>query len=63
MRPEERPPLPGHGTMEDYTRPFLVSAWVLVFCGLFALWAAWGFAAALLAAVAADRAILRAARR
>lgn len=55
----ERPPLPGHGRMEDYTVPFLWSAGVLALIALFALWATWGLPAAVIAAVAADRLILR----
>lgn len=49
--------------MEDYTNAFLVSAGVLAFCALFAVWAIWGLLAATLAGYLADRLILRAARR
>lgn len=52
---DERPPLPGAGTMEDYTVPFLWAAGALTFVLLFALWAVWGLAAPLLAGFAADR--------
>ena len=53
----ERPPLPGAGYMEDYTMPFLVTAGVLCFLGLFAIWALFGLPGALIAAFLANRAI------
>ncbi|MEM1388404.1 MAG: hypothetical protein AAGG54_12400 [Pseudomonadota bacterium] len=60
----DRPLLPGHGQMEDYTAAFLVAAWVLCFFGLLAIWAAWGFAVAIVISAAADYALqARAARR
>lgn len=31
------------GRVEDYTKPFLVMAFVVVFTGLFILWAAFGY--------------------
>ncbi len=53
--------------VEDYTNAFLVSALTLCLLILTAIWAAWGFAAAVLAGWAADRIIvfeaLRAADR
>lgn len=52
---ETRPPLPGHGRMENYTVAFLISAGCLLFTVLFALWALWGISAPLLAAFLADR--------
>lgn len=42
---------------ENYTTPFFVSAFVLVYMALFAIWAAWGLAVALLVSWAADRVI------
>ncbi|WP_157937585.1 hypothetical protein [Oceaniglobus roseus] len=41
--------------VEDYTNAFLVSAFVLVFMALFAIWAAWGLLAAGGAGWCADR--------
>ena len=49
----ERPPLPGAGTMEDYTAAFLWSADVLIFLALFAVWAVWGLPGVLLLSVLA----------
>jgi len=43
--------------VENYTNAFLVSAFVLVFLGLFAVWAFWGFVAAMATGWAADRVI------
>ncbi|SFR56436.1 hypothetical protein [Litoreibacter janthinus] len=31
------------GRVEDYTKPFLVMAFVVIFTGLFILWAAFGY--------------------
>ncbi|WP_281857106.1 hypothetical protein [Litoreibacter halocynthiae] len=36
------------GRVEDYTKPFLVMAYVVLFSGLFILWAAFGYAISLL---------------
>lgn len=49
----QKPP----GTVEDFTDAFLVSAGMLLFCGLFALAALTGFFWALLAAACMNRAI------
>lgn len=57
---ESRPPLPGAGTLPDYTTPFLVIASVLTFLGLIFLWAVWGYPVALLVAFVADRALAQA---
>ncbi|EPX80873.1 hypothetical protein [Litoreibacter arenae] len=35
------------GRVKDYTKPFLVMAFVVVFTGLFLLWAAFGYAVSL----------------
>jgi len=58
-RRSERPPLPGAGYLEDYTGAFLVSAGVLCFVLLFAIWAAWGFGVALILAFLVERFLLR----
>ena len=55
---QDRPP-PPPGEVEDFTAAFLVSFGVLVFMALFAVWAAWGLPAAILAALAGDRLIGR----
>ncbi|RLJ60487.1 hypothetical protein BCF46_0688 [Litoreibacter meonggei] len=36
------------GRVEDFTKPFLVMAYVVLFTGLFILWAAFGYAISLL---------------
>jgi hypothetical protein len=41
--------------VEDYTNAFLVSAFVLTFMGLFAIWAFWGLLIAGLVGWTADR--------
>jgi len=43
--------------VDDYTNAFLVSAGVLVFMALFAIWAFWGLLIATLISWAADRLI------
>ncbi len=58
----DRPPLPGHGQMEDYTGAFLVSAGCVLFMALFAIWALLGFLAALFSGYSTDRAISRLGR-
>lgn len=35
------------GRVEDYTKPFLVMAYVVLFTGLFILWAAFGYVVSL----------------
>ena len=52
---EDRPPLPGAGAMEDYTGPFLVTAGVLCFLMLVAIWAIWGLPAVLVLAVFSEQ--------
>lgn len=52
---------PGH--VENYTNAFLASAYVLCVIALTAIWAVWGFAAALFLSWTADRAMLLEARR
>ncbi len=49
--------------VEDYTTPFLVSAYVLVFMVLFAIWAAWGLIAAGGIGWLADRVMVHGIRR
>lgn len=49
--------------VEDYTNAFLVSALFLLFTILMAIWALWGFVAAVLIGYAADRVIVFEARR
>ena len=44
--------------VEDYTNAFLVSAFVLVFMGLFAIWVFWGLLMAGLIGWTADRLIM-----
>jgi len=56
---DERPPLPGAGYMEDYTGAFLISAGVLVFIALFAIWAAFGLPVTLILAVISERLMRR----
>ena len=41
--------------VENYTTPFLVSAFVVVFIALFTIWAVWGLLAAGLVSWVADR--------
>lgn len=43
--------------VEDYTNAFLVSAFVLTFMALFAIWAFWGLVMAGLVSWTADRVI------
>lgn len=50
----ERPPLPGHGYMEDYTGAFLVAAGVLCFMALTAVWALLGWPIAVACGLCAD---------
>lgn len=45
------------GMVEDYTNAFLVSAFVLTFMALFAIWALWGLMIAGLVGWTADRLI------
>lgn len=52
---------PGH--VEDYTNAFLASAYVLCVMVLTAIWAVWGFAAALFLSWTADRAMMFEVRR
>lgn len=47
---------------EDYTTPFLVSAFFVVFIALFIIWAAWGILAALFTGWLADT-VMRHLRR
>jgi hypothetical protein len=49
--------------VEDYTNAFLVSALTLCLLILTAIWAAWGFAAAVFVGWAADRVIVLEAHR
>lgn len=49
--------------VEDYTNAFLVSFMCLLFMGLIAVWAIWGFLTALVVSYATDRAIVIEARR
>ena len=51
--PERQPIQP----VENYTVPFLVSFCVLVFIGLFAIWAVWGLLMAAFTGWCADRCI------
>ena len=51
----ERAPLPGAGYVEDYTNAFLVSFGVLLFVGLFAMVAAFGFVTTVASALVAER--------
>lgn len=62
-RHADRPPLPGHGRLEEYTVPFLFSAFCLLLMALVAIWTAWGLAPALAACWALDRLISRAGQR
>lgn len=39
------------GRVEDYTMPFLVMAFVVLFTGLFILWAAFGYVVSLVASL------------
>lgn len=48
--------------VEDYTTPFLVSTFVLVFMALLAIWAVWGLIAALVLGWLADIAMIRISR-
>jgi hypothetical protein len=48
--------------VEDFTVPFLVSFFVLVFIALFAIWALWGIVAACATGWLADRCITFGAR-
>jgi len=57
-----RPPLPNAGVVEDFTAPFLVTAGVLCFVGLFAVWAWFGLPFAIVLAWMADRLVLRTVR-
>ncbi|MEP3347853.1 MAG: hypothetical protein ABJN34_02475 [Litoreibacter sp.] len=50
------------GRVEDYTMPFLVMAYVVLFTGLFILWAAFGYAVSLFISLIIH-AILRAVPR
>ena len=52
-----RPPLPGHGLVENYTMPFLVVSGVLFYITLVTLWANFGLAIAVIVAALSDRAI------
>lgn len=45
--------------VEDYTTPFLVSAFVVVFIALFIIWAIWGILVALGLGWATDKIMLR----
>ncbi len=56
---DQRHQLPGHGTMEDYTTPFLIVAGILCWMGLVVMWVLFGILGATLSAVAADRIIPR----
>lgn len=49
--------------VEDYTNAFLVSALTLCFMALIAVWAIWGFLAALFVGWSTDRIIVHRARR
>ena len=49
--------------VENYTNAFLVSAQFLSFIILMAIWAVWGFVAAVLIGLATDRVIVFEARR
>lgn len=51
------------GVVQDYTTAFLVSALVLCMIVLVAIWAIWGFFAALFVSWTADRAIVIESRR
>ena len=51
---DKQPLLPGSGYMEDYTRPFLVVADVLVYFALVVLRANLGWPTALIATTAAN---------
>lgn len=59
---DQRPPLPGHGRVENYTDAFLTSAGCLLFMTLVAIWAYAGFGAALIAAFLLNYAINRGTR-
>ncbi len=50
-------PRPRHETVEDYTVPFLVSAAVLCFIALVAVWAVFGMFVAVLFSFGLDRLI------
>lgn len=56
---DTRPPLPGAGTMENYTTPFLVVFGVILFVILLGVKATYGLPAALLLAIVSDRIIGR----
>ncbi|MEM9432662.1 MAG: hypothetical protein AAGA12_01970 [Pseudomonadota bacterium] len=49
--------------VEDYTVPFLVAFCVLIFIGLFTLWAMFGYAVSLLSGYVMHRVIARLPRR
>ncbi len=51
------------GRVEDYTTPFLVSVFVLIFIALFALWAWAGFVWVLFSGWVATRGLTRAEDR
>lgn len=55
-----RPPLPGDGNrVENYTNAFLVSFGGILFMIFIAIWALWGFLAALVLAYGTDKTISR----
>ena len=55
----ERPPLPGQGHMEDYSKAFFVSAFPLVLMALCTLWAVIGYPLTLAVAFLTDRVLKR----
>lgn len=52
-----------YGRVEDYTMPFLLTAFVTLFLGLGTLWVIYGFVPTLILAWFADRAMVFAAAR
>ncbi len=54
---DERHQLPGHGSMEDYTMPFLIVAGVLCWIALVVIWVIFGIVGAAISAFAVDRVI------
>ena len=56
---DHRPNLPGHGTMEDYTTPFLVVFGVILWIGLVVIWGLYELLGAVLSAYLIERSLVR----